>query len=117
MGIDTRDKVNEDEEVASVTTEEQREELVNLLMDAEDWLYMDGEWASKDEYVAKIDSLKEKSDPIFARVFEAQARPVALEKAKTFIEVTRQVVETWNATKPWINATDKEELLMRVDTY
>jgi hypoxia up-regulated 1 len=115
--IATRDRVNEEETVAAVTTTEQREELVSDLMDAEDWLYMDGENASVEEFRSKLAALKAKSDPMFERVKEAEERPPAVESAKKFIDVTRQVVAAWNTTKPWINETEKTELLKEVELF
>eukprot|EP00238_Polyblepharides_amylifera_P003501 CAMPEP_0196575666 /NCGR_PEP_ID=MMETSP1081-20130531/5089_1 /TAXON_ID=36882 /ORGANISM="Pyramimonas amylifera, Strain CCMP720" /LENGTH=964 /DNA_ID=CAMNT_0041894035 /DNA_START=70 /DNA_END=2964 /DNA_ORIENTATION=- len=113
--IATREKVSYDEGAAAVTTAEQRETLLADLMDAEDWLYMDGENAPVHDFRAKLLSLKNKGDPIFERVFEASERPAAVASAKKFIDVARQVVAAWSSVKPWINETDKEALLTDVD--
>jgi len=115
--ISTRSKVRGEEELEAVTTEEQREALLTELNDGEDWLYMEGEGANATEYKAHLAELKAMGDPMFDRAREATARPAALEAAKKFIDVTRQVVAAWNNTKPWINETHKEDFLEEIKAF
>ena len=89
-----------EEELEAVTTEEQREELLTELDAGEDWLYMDGEGANATEYKEHLAKLKAKGDPMFERAVEAKTRPAALEAAKKFIDITRQVRKEKPAPDP-----------------
>jgi hypothetical protein len=97
--ISTREKVGEDGEVAAVSTEAEREALVEELMAAEDWIYGDGESAGVHEFRAKLLGLKNKADPIFERAKEAVERPAAVAAAKKFIESAKSTVGTDPQTK------------------
>merc|ERR1719199_1596002 len=54
---------------------------------------------------------------MFERAREAKDRPAAVEQARKFLDVTRQVVAAWNNTKPWINETLKEDLLEELKAF
>jgi len=57
----------------------EREKLLKMLQEAEDWLYSEeGEDATKSAYVEKLDALKAVGDPIVARFHEAEERPKAM---------------------------------------
>ncbi|KAL4078244.1 heat shock protein 70 family [Scleroderma yunnanense] len=71
---DMRGKL-EDRYAAFVRPEE-KEKLLHMLQEAEDWLYSEeGEDANKSAYVAKLDALKTIGDPIVARYRETEERP------------------------------------------
>ncbi|KAJ1552135.1 adenyl-nucleotide exchange factor sse1 [Cladochytrium tenue] len=58
-------------------TDADREALNAELNEMEDWLYGDGEDATKSVYIEKHDLLKKKGDPIAARFRDAEDRPRA----------------------------------------
>jgi hypothetical protein len=60
--------------LAAVSLESERESLVSDLMDAEDWIYGDGDGAGLHEYRAKLLGLTQKADPIFDRAKEVRPR-------------------------------------------
>ncbi|KAI6037550.1 heat shock protein 70 family [Pisolithus marmoratus] len=61
---------------ASYVKPEEKEKLLMMLQEAEDWLYSeDGEDATKSAYVSKLDGLKAVGDPIVNRYCEAERRP------------------------------------------
>lgn len=115
--INTRDKLEADEEIAKVTTEEQRESFLSQLTEAEDWLYDEGEGEGAPEYKKRLRALQAIGDPITLRVTEMTARPAAFTAAKTWLDLTRKVVNAWETTKPWINATDSEALMAKVADF
>ena len=53
-------------------------------------------------------------DAISLRVQELKQLPKATGIALDFVKVTRQAIGSWPTTKPWLNATDTEELLKQV---
>eukprot|EP00232_Nephroselmis_pyriformis_P023456 CAMPEP_0182865414 /NCGR_PEP_ID=MMETSP0034_2-20130328/7674_1 /TAXON_ID=156128 /ORGANISM="Nephroselmis pyriformis, Strain CCMP717" /LENGTH=1056 /DNA_ID=CAMNT_0024997707 /DNA_START=203 /DNA_END=3373 /DNA_ORIENTATION=- len=108
--ISTREKLQENEDLEKVTTEEMREEFSAKLMDAEDWLYGDGESAPTEELRAKLAELKEVGDGMFYRASQLEARPVAMEKARKYVASTRELLAKWKEDRPWINATEIENV-------
>ena len=65
----------------------------------------------------KLSELRNTGDEIFFRVSELQARPEALRLARQFVQLASQTATAWPTSKPWINATDSENLLAEVCTY
>ncbi|KAL4458458.1 hypothetical protein ABPG75_013323 [Micractinium tetrahymenae] len=115
--IATRNKVESSEEVAAVTTEQQREEFLKQLTDQEDWLYGDGEGADTSELKSHLRKLREVGDAIFGRVAEAEARPKALALAAEFVELTRKAVNSWPEVKPWLEKEEVDALAAQVDNF
>ncbi|KAI0478992.1 heat shock protein Hsp88 [Xylariaceae sp. FL0804] len=65
---DMRNKL--DEQYADFASEEEKDKLKSKLTDSEDWLYEDGEDASKAVYVAKMDEIRAMAGPITQRYFD-----------------------------------------------
>lgn len=115
--ISTRDKLESDEDLRSVSSEEQRSGFLAALTAAEDWLYDEGDAASAREYRDRLRMLREVGDPIQARLAEKAARPEALEAATAVVELVRKAASSWPSIKPWINASEVEQLLGKVDEF
>lgn len=62
----------------------------------------------------KLSQLRNTGDAISFRASELQARPEALQLARQFVDLTMHSVQGWSSSKPWINATDKDNLLAEV---
>ncbi len=58
-----------------VATEQQRQEFSEQLMDAEDWLYSEGEHEGGPGFRARLAALKAVGDPVMARAQEHELRP------------------------------------------
>ena len=65
-------------------------------------------------YRERLSKLRSIGDPIFFRVTELAALPEALQLARQFAELSRQSVKGWASSKPWINATETDDLLAEV---
>ena len=50
------------------------------------------------------------------RAAEARERPRAVEAARTFLELVAKSVNAWEAIKPWVNHTQRLDLLAQVCT-
>ncbi|KAH7928945.1 heat shock protein 70 [Leucogyrophana mollusca] len=78
---DTRGKL--DDRYVSYVQSAEKEKLLGMLQEAEDWLYSEeGEDATKSAYVAKLDALKAIGDPIVFRYREAEERPKAISQLR-----------------------------------
>jgi hypoxia up-regulated 1 len=93
----------EEESIALVTSEEQRESLGNVLMEIEEWLYGDGASADYATYKNKLAESKASVDPIFVRVEELKARPQLLENTKSTIDAWYEMIAAWNRTHPQVS--------------
>lgn len=106
-----------DEDVLQVSTEEEREQLSSRLLEAEDWLYMDGADAEADEFSQRLRTLKAPCEAVFHRASELTKRPEAVERARAYLSKAKEMVQSWETAKPWINATDREQALHDLDGY
>merc|ERR1712224_934267 len=87
--------IDEEEVIAKVTTEEQREEVSKLSVDAEDWLYDDGynaDLAVMNDKYAEISAPMEK---ILFRVAELEALPAAVTALKEKLEKIEKLMIKW----------------------
>ena len=102
--------------MVQVTTEDMRDSFKEMLMDAEDWLYMDptADKAEAEIFQAKLAVLKAVGDPIQGRVFEMQRRPERMQKALELTEVVAMATNSWPEMRPWLNATRVEMLREKV---
>ncbi|KAI8960840.1 heat shock protein Hsp88 [Daldinia sp. FL1419] len=65
---DLRNKL--DDQYADFASEEEKEKLRSKLTESEDWLYEDGEDATKAVYIAKMDEIRAMAGPITQRYFD-----------------------------------------------
>ncbi|KAI4865667.1 heat shock protein Hsp88 [Hypoxylon rubiginosum] len=65
---DMRNKL--DDQYADFASEEEKEKLRTKLTESEDWLYEDGEDATKAVYIAKMDEIRGMAGPITQRYFD-----------------------------------------------
>ena len=111
-----RAKLDEDD-IQVVTTEEQRSEFKDELMDKEDWLYMDGADSATDVFLKTHAELKKKGDAIEFRAAEQTRRPAMVEKARAFIAKAKPEIESWPEKKPWLNETHVADLAEEVKQF
>lgn len=105
---------DEETALAKVSTDEQRQEVVDLANAAEEWLYDDGRDATVAQYQEKQQAIRVKAEAIFHRFEELTARPAAVEKARKSLADVRRAVETWAEKLPHITDEEKEALLATV---
>ncbi|CAI0374512.1 unnamed protein product [Linum tenue] len=98
----TKEKLETDEEFEKISTSEERQSFVEKLDEVQDWLYTDGEDATASEFEKRMDSLKTTGDPIFFRYKELSDRPGATKLARKYLTELKQIVEGWEANKPWL---------------
>jgi hypoxia up-regulated 1 len=113
-----KDKLNtNEEEVAKVTTEEQRAAVFKYFEDTEEWLYEDGADLEAEAYDARLEEIKKDVEGIFYRAKEFKARPKELKKAHAFLNKTLNgTLPKWLATKPQITLTEHIEVRNATNT-
>ncbi|KAK6085618.1 hsp70-like protein [Seiridium cupressi] len=77
---DMRNKL--DDQFAELASDEEKDKLRAKLTDSEDWLYEDGEDATKAVYIAKMDEIRAMAGPITQRYFDKIEQERAAVQAK-----------------------------------
>ncbi|KAJ4770371.1 heat shock protein 70 [Rhynchospora pubera] len=111
----TREKLEENEDIKKVSTEEERKSLLEKLSEVQEWLYMDGEDAQAKEFEERLDLLTSIGDPIFSRLTELTARPSACEYARSYFSEVQKIVSNWETNKPWLPKSRIEEVLKEAE--
>jgi hypothetical protein len=111
-----KNKLADDEEaVAAVSTQEQRDELLKSAADAEDWMYDEGYDASLEVYKAKYDELTAPAEKVFSRVKEVPARAQAISELNKKLDKVVSLMKKWETTMPQITEEERTEILGKVE--
>ncbi|OJA20978.1 hypothetical protein AZE42_11480 [Rhizopogon vesiculosus] len=95
----------------------EREKLLSMLQDAEDWLYSEeGEDASKSAYVEKLDALKVVGDPIVARFREAEERPKAMAQLRATLNEYASQATSGDDKFAHISDSEKQKVVEKCAT-
>jgi hypoxia up-regulated 1 len=104
-----------EEELSQVSTEQQREECMNLALAAQDWMDDEGYGAGYDTMVDKYASISVSFDKIMLRLKEKDARPAAVRDLRKKLEDVEQLMAKWNTTKPQVTEEERKEVLAEVE--
>ncbi|KAG6477936.1 hypothetical protein ZIOFF_061368 [Zingiber officinale] len=110
-----REKIEDNVEVEKVSSEEERRSFTDKLSEVQEWLYTDGEDASANEFKERLELLKAIGDPIFFRLNELNAQPVACQHARVYLSELQKIVSNWETNKPWIPKDKVEEVLSEAE--
>jgi len=112
---DMRSKL--EDRYASYVKPEEKEKLLHMLQDAEDWLYSEeGEDATKSAYVAKLDALKSIGDLIVARYREAEEHPRAISQLRQTINEYLAQATSQDEKYAHIDEKDKQSVIEKCVT-
>lgn len=110
-----KNKLMDDEEnVAKVSTEEQREEIRKLAADATDWLDFDAYDADLETMVAKYKELSEPAEKIWGRMKEMKARPEAIAAMNQKLNKVEEVLAKWTTTMPQVTDDEKDDVHAKI---
>lgn len=110
-----RNKLIDDEErIAKISTEEQRETLRKSGEDAEEWMFDEGFNAGIETYEEKYVELSTPAEKIFFRASELEARPKAIEALKTKLDKVEDLMKKWETSMSHITEEERQEILDRV---
>jgi len=111
-----KNKMSDDEEeIAKVTTEEQRESILSMAMEAEDWLYYEGYDADLATCEDKYAELSEPAEAIFFRQKEMTARPAAIADIRVKLSKTEDLMKKWEEEKPQVTEEERTDVLAKVE--
>ncbi|KAK1619226.1 hypothetical protein QYE76_024743 [Lolium multiflorum] len=110
-----KEKLEENTDMLTVSTEQERESFAEKLSEVQDWLYMDGEEAQAKEFQERLDQLKAMGDPILFRLSELKARPAACGSARLYLTELQKIVKNWETSKPWLPKKRIDEVVSEAD--
>ncbi|KAK7692144.1 hypothetical protein QCA50_003763 [Cerrena zonata] len=112
---DMRNKL--DNKFAAYVQSSEKEQLLKLLQEAEDWLYSDdGEDSTKSVYVARLDSLKVLGDPITNRFREAEDRSRVISQLRDTINSYMSQATSGEEKFAHIDEKDKQSIVEKCAT-
>ena len=107
--------IDDEENIAKVTDEKQREEVKKLADDAEEWMYEDGYDADLATFEDKYAELYTPFSKILFRLAELEARPEAIASLNKKLGKVEELMTKWEAEKPHITEEERKEVLDKVE--
>jgi heat shock protein 4 len=112
---DTRGKP--DDKYAPYVKAEEKQKLLTVLSEAEDWLYTgEGEDAIKSAYVSRLDALKVLGDPITFRCKEVDERKKSTAQLRETINTYMSQATSTDEKYAHIDEKDKQSVVEKVAT-
>ena len=106
-----------DERFASYVQASEKQELLKLLQEAEDWLYSEeGEDSTKSVYVARLDTLKVLGDPVTNRFREAEDRSKIISQLRETINDYMSRATSSDEKYAHIDEKDKQSIVEKCAT-
>ncbi|WFD26871.1 adenyl-nucleotide exchange factor sse1 [Malassezia nana] len=112
---DTRSKL--DERYAQFVQSDEKEKLLSMLAESEDWLYTEeGEDASKSAYVSRLETLQKVGAPIQFRWKEHEERPKAAAQLREVVNKYMSVFENEPEKYDHLSDDDKTKVIEKAAT-
>ncbi|XP_074312551.1 heat shock 70 kDa protein 15-like [Silene latifolia] len=106
---DMRNKLND--KYFEFVTPSEKDEFIATLQEVEDWLYEDGEDETKSVYIAKLDDLKKKGDPIEERYKEHMERGGVAQQLVNCVNSFREAAISADPKFDHIELPEKQKVL------
>jgi hypoxia up-regulated 1 len=106
--------VDFEDEIAAVTTQEQRDALLSSASEAEDWMYDEGYDADLETYTKKYEELSAPAEKVFFRMKEVSARVDAIKELNEKLEKVESLMKKWETTMPHISEEERAEVISKV---
>lgn len=110
----SRDKVELDD-IVKVSTAEQREEVVKLCTEYEEWMYEGG--TTKSDYESRLNKLKDLLGPMEERSIELESREDVSDKVKSAVAAFEKYHTDLKKNKTWVNETKLETTLQKLTEF
>merc|ERR1712003_57141 len=108
--------LDEEEKIAKISTEEQREKLMKLSRDAEDWLFDEGDTADLETINAKYDELAEPAEKVWFRLKEMTERPAAVKALNEDLVDIEEKFTKWVVNLTHITEEEKNDVYSKIES-
>jgi len=110
-----KNKLTDDADLLEkISTEEQRSNIQELAMKAEDWLYEDGYDAELTVLDEKYEELFVPSEEIFFRSVELEARPAAIKALEEKLVKVEALMKKWETTMPQVSEEERSDVFDKI---
>ncbi|KAL3924461.1 MAG: hypothetical protein SGILL_001033 [Bacillariaceae sp.] len=107
--------VDDEENIATISTAEQREEISKLATEAEDWLFDEGDTAELEVVRAKYEELIAPAEKMWFRLSESTARPAAVKDLKDKLKEVEEKFGKWVAEKEYITEDERADVAAKFE--
>lgn len=107
--------IDEEDKIALVSTEEQRDEISKLAAETTDWLDFDAYDASLDVMQAKYKAMSEPAEKIWFRMKELTLRPQAIAALTEKLSKVEELMKKWETTMPQVTEDERADVLSKVE--
>mmetsp|Transcript_24177 Transcript_24177/g.56977 ORF Transcript_24177/g.56977 Transcript_24177/m.56977 type:complete len:934 (-) Transcript_24177:73-2874(-) len=107
--------LDNEENIAKISREEQREELMNLSRDAEDWLFDEGDTADLETIQAKYDELAVPAEKVWFRLNEMTERPAAVKALNERLTEIEEKFSLWVTNLTHITEEEKSDVYSKIE--
>jgi len=112
-----KNKLLDDEEnIATISTEEQREELTKLSRNAEDWLFDEGDTADLETIQTKYDELATPAEKVWFRLKEMTERPAAVKALNEKLVEIEEKFSKWVFNLTHITEEEKSDVYSKIES-
>lgn len=112
-----KNKLLDDEEnIAKISTEEEREELKKLSSEAEDWLFDEGDTADLETILSKYDDLATPAEKVWFRLKESTARPAAVKALNEKLVEIEEKFTKWATNLTHITDEEKGDVFAKIES-
>jgi len=101
---------DEENALKAISTEQQRQEVLDKANEVEEWLYDEGRDQTVEVYKKKQNDIENLAQPIFHRFKEITARTTAIEKIRKSLDAIKANILSWEEKLPQITTEEKENL-------
>eukprot|EP00578_Thalassiosira_sp_NH16_P024911 CAMPEP_0181101292 /NCGR_PEP_ID=MMETSP1071-20121207/13671_1 /TAXON_ID=35127 /ORGANISM="Thalassiosira sp., Strain NH16" /LENGTH=966 /DNA_ID=CAMNT_0023184123 /DNA_START=90 /DNA_END=2990 /DNA_ORIENTATION=+ len=106
--------VDDEDEIAKITSAEQREALSKSAEDAEEWMFDEGYTADLNTYEERYAELSAPAEKVFFRMAELIARPKAIEALLSKLTKIEDLMKKWEETMEHITEEERTEVMDKV---
>jgi len=107
--------LDEEDNISKISTEEQREHLMKLSMDAEDWLFDEGDTADLETIQAKFDELAVPAEKVWFRLKEMTERPAAVKALNEKLVEIEEKFSLWVTNLTHITEEEKSDVYSKIE--
>lgn len=108
--------LDNEEDIAKISTEEQREELRKLSSETEDWLFDEGDTADLETIQSKYDDLATPAEKVWFRLKESTARPAAVETLNEKLVEIEEKFTKWATNLTHITEEEKGDVFAKIES-
>jgi hypoxia up-regulated 1 len=107
--------MDHEDEVAKISTEEQREELLKLASAAEEWLFDEGDTADLETVRAKYEELTAPAEKVWFRLSEMTKRPAAVKELREKLTEIEEKFTKWVTNMTHITEEEKSDVFSKIE--